>query len=275
MKLKGLNSAQVKDLVSEGVILLGYRGSVAHGAYTPSYGTSEHDDKDIMGVAIPPIENYFGLSKQKTRERMITGSDGVMWDSITYTIEKFVSLLLKGNPNVLSLLWLPEHLYILATDEGRQLIDNRDLFISKNVYRSFAGYAAGQLHRMTHINTSDLGAKRKELVAEFGYDTKNAGHLIRLLRMGIEFLTDGELYVVREDAAELIEIKKGEWSKEKILREADRLFALAQEAFVRSPLPAKPDYERAEALLVNILSNHWKAGVVDSSMRGVDHERET
>ena len=170
MKLKGLSSEQINDLVPQGIILLGYRGSVAHGTYTPSYGGSEHDDKDIMGVMIPPIENYFGLTQSDHHDRMITGKDGVMWDSVTYEIKKYVSLLLKSNPNVLSLLWLPEHLYIHISPEGQQLIDNRDIFVSKQAYHAFAGYASGQAHRMTHVNTSDLGAKRKALIEKFGFD---------------------------------------------------------------------------------------------------------
>lgn len=38
-----------------------------------------------------------------------------------------------------------------------------------------------------------MGEKRKQLVAKHGYDTKNASHLIRLLRMGMEFLTVEEI----------------------------------------------------------------------------------
>jgi DNA relaxase NicK len=44
-----------------------------------------------------------------------------------------------------------------------------------------------------------MGKKRRELVVRVGYDAKNAAHLIRLLRMGIEFLTEGTLYVERAD----------------------------------------------------------------------------
>ena len=257
MKLKGLPNEQMSEIVPSGVILLGYRGSVAHGTYSPSYGNSEHDDKDIMGVMIQPIEHYFGLGRQDHHDRMIIGQDGVTWDSVIYEVRKYISLLLKSNPNVLSLLWLPEHLYIHISKEGQKLIDNRNIFVSKQAYHSFVGYANGQLHRMTHVNTSDLGAKRKRLIARFGYDTKNASHLIRLLRIGIEFLTDGELHIVREDASELKEIKNGEWPLEKVLKEADRLFALAQEAYVRSPLPLQPDQKKAEELLVEILSEHF------------------
>jgi hypothetical protein len=110
-----------------------------------------------------------------------------------------------------------------------------------------------------------MGEKRKKLVEKFGYDCKNAAHLIRLLRMGIEFLVDGKLKVFREDAAELKEIKSGKWSLEKVMKEADRLFILAQEAFVRSSLPNSPDTEKAEKLLMSILKKELKTGDIDRS----------
>ena len=85
-----------------------------------------------------------------------------------------------------------------------------------------------------------------------GYDAKNAAHLIRLLRMGIEFLTEGTMYVERADGPELLSIKRGEWPLEKVKAEAERLFQLAQEAYVRSSLPPEPDRDRAEKLCVKM-----------------------
>ena len=51
-----------------------------------------------------------------------------------------------------------------------------------------------------------MTAKRKALVDKFGYDTKNAAHLVRLLNMSIEAMTDHQLYVNRgnKDATKLI-----------------------------------------------------------------------
>src|SRR5688572_25189955 len=52
-----------------------------------------------------------------------------------------------------------------------------------------------------------MGEKRKAMVRKYQYDVKNAAHLIRLLRMGSEFLRTGELQVFRTtDAAELKQI---------------------------------------------------------------------
>ena len=99
-----------------------------------------------------------------------------------------------------------------------------------------------------------MGAKRKALVDKFGYDTKNASHLIRLLRMGIEFLTDGVLYVERHDARQLLEIKRGEWTLEQVKTEADRLFKLADEAYIKSSLPKEVDRDAINDLCIDVVT---------------------
>lgn len=234
-------------------ILYGYRGSVAHGTYLPKKNWYHSDDKDTMGVFIAPIEYYFGLKNIETIE-LKQGEE----DAVYYELRKFVRLLLKGNPNVLMMLWLNDQHIIHLDDYGRMLIDNRDIFVSKKAYHAFSGYAYGQLKRMTHGSTEGyMGEKRKEIVARHGYDCKNASHLIRLLRMGVEFMNEGRLYVVRPDAPQLVSIKCGEWTLEQVQREAEKLFKLAEEAYVRSPLKNEPDSKRAEELVVEILSRNF------------------
>ncbi len=71
--------------------------------------------------------------------------------------------------------------------------------------------------------------------------------------MGIEALLTGEIYVARYDAKQLKEIKRGEWSLEKVKLEAERLQHLLDDAFVKCELPVKPDYQKAEQLLIDIL----------------------
>jgi len=110
--------------------------------------------------------------------------------------------------------------------------------------------------RRRYYSGGYMGTKRRELVRRVGYDAKNAAHLIRLLRMGIEFLTEGAMHVERADAPELMSIKRGEWSLEKVKAEAERLFQLSQEAYVRSTLPPEPDRDRAECLCVEMISQY-------------------
>jgi len=249
IKLSGLSQQETDNILPNNTILLGYVGSISHGTQIPKENPDSIDDIDIMGIAIAPENVYMGLKKFEQKEVKYKE-----YDSVVYEIKKFFSLLLKQNPNVLGLLWLQHQNYIYKSPIGQSIIDNRNMFVSKEAYHSFSGYAHGQLHRMEHLACKGyMGQKRKQLVEKFGYDCKNAAHLIRLLRMGIEFLTDGELRVFREDNAELKEIKSGQWSLEKVKRESEQLFFLAREAFIRSPLPPKPDYEKVEELLISIL----------------------
>ena len=55
---------------------------------------------------------------------------------------------------------------------------------------------------------------------------------------------------------ELLEIKRGAWPLEKVKAEAERLFQLAEEAYVRSPLPTEPERDRAEKLCVKIIGEY-------------------
>lgn len=236
----------------EELILLGYRGSVAHNLYVPPEEPMGTDDIDVMGVVVPSIDHYFGLEEFGSRGTKEIFEDE--YDVVLYEVRKMVSLLLNGNPNVLSLLWLREQDYLLKTREGQLLLDHRSIFASKHVYSSFAGYANGQLHRMEHMTFQGyMGEKRKKLVEQFGYDTKNASHLIRLLRMCIGFLWTGELEVYRlSDREELLDIKNGKWSLEEVKTKANVLFDLAKNARDHSPLPNKPDRAKANELLVEI-----------------------
>jgi hypothetical protein len=70
--------------------------------------------------------------------------------------------------------------------------------------------------------------------------------------MGTEFLQTGVMNVWREDREELMQIKRGEWSLEAVKQEAAHMFVAAKDARDASPLPDKPDYDRAERILMHI-----------------------
>jgi len=237
--------------LSEWSILTAYRGSIAHGMYIPKNDPNSIDDKDVIAICIPPVDYYYGLRQFGSRgTKEIKKNE---WDIVVFEYVKAIRLLQKGNPNILNLLWLEPQHYIKITEAGQLLLDNRNLFVAKHVYHSFIGYARGQFHRMTHLAFKGyMGEKRKKLVEKYGYDTKNGSHCLRILKMGIEFLTDGELHVLRKDAQQLLEVKRGEWTLEQVKAEAERLFILADTAYVHSKLPNKPDYEKINKLCINI-----------------------
>lgn len=110
-------------------------------------------------------------------------------------------------------------------------------------------------------NLGYMGDKRKRLVLEHGYDAKNAAHLIRLLRMCIEFMQTGDLIVYREnDRDELLSIKRGEWALKDVKELANQLFEDAKKARDLSELPEGPDKEKVENILVTELLDHFERG---------------
>ena len=242
-------------------ILKGYRGSIAHGTFDE---IATKDDKDIMGIYIPPENVLFGIDNMETIERMIeekhSEKRSSTWDIVYYSLPKYLRLIMKQNPNVISLLWIEEEHYIKRTALGNRLVEVREKLLSKDCYKSFCGYARSQLHRMTHIApTGRLGQKRKELIEKFGYDVKNASHLIRLLKMGMETLVTGQMTVKRPDSSMLLEIKRGEWRLEKVIEYAEKLFDLMDEALVKSELPVRVNYNFANNLCQDITMEFYRA----------------
>jgi uncharacterized protein len=234
-------------------ILTAFRGSIAHGMYVPNSDPNSIDDVDLISVVVPPWNYYLGLKEYGSRGTREIKQ--LQWDIVIYEARKVVRLLAQGNPNILSLLWTEPEDYLHVTQAGHMLIDYRDLFVGKHVYDSFIGYARAQMHKMTHNAFEGyMGEKRKRLVAQFGYDTKNAAHMIRLLRMGIEFLDTGNLRVKRTgDVETLLAIKRGEWTLEQVQKEAELSFREAEKAYKFSELPDGPDMELVDRLCVDVV----------------------
>jgi predicted nucleotidyltransferase len=243
--------------LSASLILLGRRGSEAHGTFIPSTDPNSIDDRDLMGVVIPPVGFYLGLHQWEGAES-IKGC----WDVVLYEYRKFVRLLIKQNPNVIGLLWLEPEDYLMSTSIGTELISNRYLFRHRrSAYESFGGYALGQLKKMRGSEFKGyMGDRRKQLVQKHGYDTKNAAHLVRLLHMGREYLQTGELYVRRTwDRDMLMEIKRGGWSLERVQQYADSCFSSLEGAYQHSVLPEEPiSLEVVNELVVGALTRSLK-----------------
>lgn len=234
-----------------GLILRVRSGSHAYGL---AVATS---DEDSRGVCVPPKSHLLGLQSFEQHE-----SEG--GDHVVYALAKFVRLALQGNPNIVETLFTPRE-HVLHVDAlGERLLAARQGFLSRRVGERFAGYANAQLTRMRNHHKSlaespddseritRRNPARAALEARYGYDTKHAMHLVRLLRMGREVLQRGEVLVRRPDAAELLAIRHGEWSFERVVAEAHELLAALEGAGAGSPLPEAPDERAADALVVEL-----------------------
>lgn len=197
-----------------------------------SYGTSTPtSDVDLRGIAFAPVETMFGL---QSYEQTILSEP----DLVVYSLNKYVRLAVKGNPNIVEMLYVkPEHV-VYATAPGEEMRASRELFLSKQLYHSYGGYAIHNLRKLAN--------------AGHRYDAKDAHHLIRLLQMGRELLETGELYVARPNVEELMAIKRGEWRVDELLAYAEDLFAQMTTAYAGSQLPEAVDEVAVQQLAIRL-----------------------
>lgn len=352
---------EIKSPVADGVVYLTKHGSKAYGTSTP-----ESDD-DYKGIGIPTKEYYFSVSKVFEQQEFNEP------DTVIYELKKFFNLLSNCNPNCIEVLFTDPEDHIYVSEIGQKILDNRQLFLSKRVRWSFAGYSLSQLKRiknhrkflqnppqqpptraeaglpekpeiernqldatlamvqkdMDRINfdfLSDLGEAEKiglrnimaEMLSEskitssdrwlssarksgldenfilllqkereflskkreweqynkwksernpkraadeakFGYDGKHAYHLVRLLRMCREILTTGEVIVKRPDREELLHIRRGGWSYDKLIEFAENEDRELSDLYKTCNfLPYSPDIKKIDSLCMDILENYLK-----------------
>ena len=117
---------------------------------------------------------------------------------------------------------------------------------------------AKEKHRQYWEWKNNRNEARSELEEKFGYDTKHAMHLVRLLRMGKEALETGELLVKRPDAEELLSIRNGAWTYEKCVSYAEKMDNLIRgELYNKTSLPKRPNLKNAAEVLMEAQRLVW------------------
>lgn len=135
LKTKEYEFLKTDSHLGDKIILLGLGGSYA-------YGTNiETSDVDIRGIALNSKSDLIGMSNFEQRVNEST-------DTTIYAFNKIIQLLLNTNPNTIELLGLKADHYLYLSSIGKELLDNRKMFLSKRCIYSFGGYANQQLMRL-------------------------------------------------------------------------------------------------------------------------------
>jgi hypothetical protein len=198
-----------------------------------AYGLDqEGSDTDRRGIYLPPAElhwSLYGVPEQLENK----DNEECYWE-----MQKFLILALKANPNVLECLFSP--MVETAKPIARDLLDIRDIFLSRLVYQTYNGYVLSQFKKMEQdIRTK--GAIR----------WKHAMHLIRLLLSGATTLAEGFVPIdVGPHRDALLEIRQGVWTWERVDAWRLELHRNFEQAFAGTRLPERPDYERANSFLI-------------------------
>lgn len=212
------------------------------------YGTTTADsDNDIRGILLPTIDESLSMSPL---EDVRLKND--LEDRVMYPLQKFARLAVKSNPSVFEWLFVPGHCIRIMEAPAKMLRDNRLLFLSKEIYPRFRGFAYSEFSNLTKL-TGETGDKRKKQILQYGYSPKNAMNCIRLIQQGIELLSTAFITMPRPNSQELIEIKQGKWKYEEIVRKFDSLLNDIEEANKLSILPDKPRFKDVDSLMIRII----------------------
>ncbi len=163
--MKIMNGAEYDFLRNEErlgkrIILLGLGGSYAYGT------NNENSDIDFRGITLNLPSDLLGLTDFEQYEDRYT-------DTVIYSFNKIVKLLLECNPNTIELLGLDEEQYLIKTSLGQELLDHKDLFLTKRAAKSFGGYAGAQLRRLQNAIARDSMPKQ-EREQHIYHSVKNA-----------------------------------------------------------------------------------------------------
>ena len=158
----------VKEVKDKGLLAYEYvRGSTLYG--TAIEGVS---DVDYGGVYIVPKEDLLGLPE--FYEPQVSDEKH---DVTYYELGRWVELLMKANPNALESLYAPDDKIIGEIHPAiRMIIENRELFLTKECFASLSGYAVSQIKKCRGLNKKCVQPvlERKE-VLDFCYTFKGQG----------------------------------------------------------------------------------------------------
>lgn len=198
-----------------------------------AYGLDNaQSDTDRRGIYQPPANlhwSLYGIPEQLENKQ----NDECYWE-----LQKFLIVALKANPNVLECLYTP--LVETVSPIAQELLDIREIFLSKLVYQTYNGYVLSQFKKIEQ-DLRNSGEVR----------SKHAMHLIRLLLSGITVLKEGFVPVRVDDyRSQLLSIRNQEVPWDEVNRWRLDLHREFDRAFGSTRLPERPDYEKANQFLI-------------------------
>lgn len=151
---------------NNGRLLIEYiRGSVSYGLDTPE------SDKDSGGIYICSIKELLGYNTYK--EEIADSKNDNKW----YELNKFISLLVKANPNILEALFVDDNFIIGEVHPiMKYLREHRDMFLTKQCFISFYKYAKTQIYKARGLNKKIVNPiKERKTPLDFTYTFRRQG----------------------------------------------------------------------------------------------------
>lgn len=247
-------------------------GSTVHGL-----GVAGTDDRDELGVCIEPRSHVIGLRHfeqfvSRSKPQGVRSEPGDL-DLTIYGLRKFCSLALKGNPSILLLFNVPDEKCMTLTSDGAALRRLAWAFASKRAGAAFLGYMQQQRQRLMG-ERGQMNVKRPELIEQYGFDTKYAGHIIRLGFQGIDYMQTGAFPIPMpaEQRDLILAVRTGDVPENDVLTKAGELEAELKDSIDSSTLPDAPFYQAVNDFLIRTYQCVWREGVGGVVVPGDDSQ---
>lgn len=201
-------------------------GSRAYGLDT------DESDTDRRGIYLAPADlqwSLFGAPEQFEDN----AAQSCYWE-----LQKFLTMALKANPNILECLYSP--MVEKKTPLATELLAMRDRFLSQMIFQTFNGYAMSQFKKIEQ-DIRNHGEVR----------WKHAMHLLRLLLTGAETLREASVPVrIEAHRDRLLAVKRGEFPWAEVDAWRKDLHRDFEAALATTRLPERPDYDVANLILI-------------------------
>jgi predicted nucleotidyltransferase len=249
-------------------------GSVAYGV------SSDTSDMDIYGFCVPPKYIIFphlngeiagfgrkpAIFDQWEQHHIIDKSSRKEYDFSIYSIVKYFHLCMENNPNMIDSLFVPRRCILHSTQVGEHIREHRKDFLHKGSWHRFKGYAYSQVHKM-NTKEPDKTSTRYAMIQQYGFDVKFAYHVVRLLNEVEQIMIEHDLDLQR-NREQLKSIRKGEWTKKRIINYFEDKEKSLEELYLKSDLPHSPDEEKIKKILLECLEMHYGSleGVIKTNI---------
>ena len=230
------------------------------------HGTSVDDgleDLDLMAIVVEDLPGRVGFAPKdtwvtRTKPQGVRSEAGDV-DHVAYGLSKYLSLALKGNPTILLALFVPEHHVRHIMQQGRELRALAPLIVSKRAYAPFRGYMQQQFQRLMGTR-GQKNCTRPELVEAYGFDTKYAGHILRLGMQGAELLCTGRITLpMPEEQRELVvKVRTGKYTLDEVAVYVEQAEQRLEAAMLKSTLREEPATADVEAWMLRTYMNYWE-----------------
>lgn len=221
---------------------------------------TKDSDTDIVALYVPPAKDIILAADHEIIQfKKVLNKNDVIEGQI-FPINKWLDLVQRQKSLPIEMMWFRDNQYIFTDGPyWNKIIDLRSELLSKKIKHSLAAYAFGQLNRLNKLNeVANQNKKRLEEFNKFGYSTKNASHLFRILGMALDAFIEKRLIVMRPDRQFLLSIKEGNYTYKRIVEMAIEKYNLVEQAYISSDLRVDIDKDIVANLKYDILSNYIK-----------------